>query len=75
MQEVKTYDAKMAGQRRGSVFLGVGWTLLVMAMIAGVYVFQDIREGTHFFIAYAGSLGLLGVMAVGYGQHLRRSNS
>jgi hypothetical protein len=74
MENSKTYDAKTGGQRRGSVAVAVGWTLLAMSMVVGVYVFQDIREGTHFFIAYAGAMGLIGLMLIGYGQRLRRSN-
>jgi hypothetical protein len=75
MQErIKTYDAKMAAQRRGSVALAVGWTLLAFAMIAGIYVFQDFREGTRLFVHYAGVLALLGLMMVGYGRRLRRFN-
>jgi len=75
MQEtIRTYDAKMAGQRRGSVALAVGWTLLAMAMIVGIYVSQDVREGTRFFVHYAGVLALLGLMSIGYGNRLRRSN-
>jgi len=75
MQEtIRNYDAKMSAQRRGSVALAVGWTLLAMAMIVGIYVSQDIREGTRFFVNYAGVLALLGFMSIGYGSRLRRSN-
>ena len=74
MQETKTYDAKMAAQRRGSAALAVGWTLLAFAMIAGIYVFQDIREGSRLFVDYSGVLALLGLMVLGYGRRLRRSN-
>ncbi|MGA2989624.1 MAG: hypothetical protein ABSD88_04040 [Candidatus Korobacteraceae bacterium] len=74
MENSRTYDAKTKAQRRGSVALAVGWTLLAMAMLVGIYVFQDIREGTHFFIAYAGVMAFIGVMAIGYGQHLRSAN-
>ena len=75
MQEsISPYDAKMRAQRRGSVALAVGWTLLAMAMVVGIYVFQDIREGTHFFVAYAGFMALLGLISIGYGGHLRRTN-
>ena len=58
MQEMKTYDAKVAAQRRASVALAVGWTLLAFAMIAGIYIFQDIREGSRFFIVLLGSAGV-----------------
>ena len=74
MQETKTYDAKVAAQRRASVALAVGWTLLAFAMIAGIYIFQDIREGSRFFIVYSGVLALLGLTVIGYGRHLRGSN-
>ncbi|MGA2964287.1 MAG: hypothetical protein ABSD96_21715 [Candidatus Korobacteraceae bacterium] len=75
MQEtLRSYDAKMAAQRRGSVALAVGWTLLAMAMIVGIYVSQDIREGTRFFVNYAGVLALLGLMSIGYGNRVRRLN-
>ena len=75
MPKVKSYDAKVQAQRRGSIALAVGWTLLCFAMLVGIFVFQDYREGTHLFIAYSGIIALLGVLSVGYGQHLRRTNS
>jgi predicted benzoate:H+ symporter BenE len=75
MQEpIKTYDAKVDAQRRGSAALAAGWTLLVFAMIAGIFVGQDVREGSHLFIDYAGVLALLGLIVIGYGNRLRRSN-
>jgi hypothetical protein len=64
----------MAAQRRASVALAVGWTLLAFAMMAGIYIFQDIREGSRLFIDYSGVLALLGLMVIGYGGRLRRSN-
>lgn len=72
MPQALTRDARVAIQRRGSAALAVGWTLLAFAMIAGIYVFQDIREGTFFFRLYAGVLALAGLVIIGYGHHLRR---
>jgi hypothetical protein len=73
-EAMRSDDAKLAARRRGFVALALGWTLLGMAMIAGMYVFQGIREGTRFFVHYAGALALLGLMSIGYGNRLRRSN-
>jgi hypothetical protein len=75
MPQALTRDARVAIQRRGSAALAVGWTLLAFAMIAGIYVFQDIREGTFFFRLYAGVLAVAGIVIIGYGQHLRRGGS
>ena len=74
MENSRSYDARMRAQRRGSIALAVGWTLLVFAMLMGMYVFQDLREGTRFMIAYSGAMAMAGIMTVGYGQHLRRSS-
>lgn len=68
-----SYDAKLVGQQHGSVVLSVGWTLLAMAMLVGIYCFQDFREGTHFWLAYDGSMAFVGLLTIGYGMRLRRS--
>jgi hypothetical protein len=68
------YDAKLQAQRRGSVALAVGWTLLGFAMLVGIFVFQDLREGTRLFIGYSGVLALAGAILLGYGTRLRRLN-
>jgi len=70
----ESYDAKVAAQRRGSGALAAGWTLLAFAMIAAIWVGQDVREGSHLFIAYAGVLAFVGLMIIGYGSRLRRSH-
>ena len=75
MESSRNYDAKTQAQRRGSIALAVGWTLLSFAMMMGIYVFQDLREGTRFMIGYSGAIGLVGVLTAGYGHRLRRSNS
>jgi hypothetical protein len=74
MENSRSYDARMRAQRRGSIALAVGWTLLVFAMLMGMYVFQDLREGTRLMIAYSGAVAMAGIMAVSYGLRLRRSS-
>ncbi len=74
MENSRNYDAKMRAQRRGSIALAVGWTLLSFAMLMGIYVFQDVREGTRFMIGYSGAIGLAGIITAGYGHRVRRLN-
>ena len=74
MENSRNYDAKTRAQRRGSIALAVGWTLLSFAMLMGIYVFQDVREGTRFMIGYSGAIGLVGIITAGYGHRVRRLN-
>jgi len=74
MENSRNNDAKTRAQRRGSIALAVGWTLLSFAMLMGIYVFQDVREGTRFMIGYSGAIGLVGIIAAGYGHRVRRLN-
>ena len=74
MESSRNYDVRMQALRRGSVALAVGWTMLAFAMLMGIYVFQDLREGTRFMIVYSGVIAAAGMVTAGYGQHLRRAN-
>lgn len=67
------HETKFQENRRfGSVLLMVGWILLGMAGITGIYVFQDIREGTFLWLVWNGVLGVLGLGFVAVGTHYRR---
>ncbi len=64
-------DARLQEQRVGSQTMILGFVILGMAAILGIYVFVDIREGTHLMLAVSGTLGLIGLILIGYGEHKR----
>lgn len=59
-------------RRLGSDLLMVGWVLLGMCAITGIFVFQDIREGTHTWLVWNGLFGFLGLALVAVGTMVRR---
>lgn len=57
--------------RRGSVLLTLGWILLWMTALTGMFAFQDIREGTYFWVVWSAIQGALGLGLVLAGSHYR----
>ena len=59
-------------RRIGSQMLIIGWILLGMCAIGGIYLFQDIREGTHTWFAFDTIFGIIGLALVAAGSIFRR---
>ncbi|HEY3927305.1 MAG TPA: hypothetical protein VGL89_02915 [Candidatus Koribacter sp.] len=59
-------------RRLGSWLLMTGWVLWGMCAIGGMFVFQDIREGTHMWLVYDGVFGFIGLVLVAAGTIFRR---
>jgi hypothetical protein len=59
-------------RRLGSFMLVLGWILLGMNAIPAMYVFQDIREGTKFWLISGAVVGVIGVALVVIGTIVRR---
>lgn len=59
-------------RRLGSDVLMVGWVLLGMCAVTGIFVFQDIREGTHLWLVWNTVFGILGLALVVIGTAIRR---
>ena len=67
------HETRFQSERQlGSDLLMLGWVLLGMCAIAGIFVFQDIREGTHMWLAFEAIVGIVGLALVGVGTYLRR---
>ncbi len=59
------------GKRRGSVMLTLGWIVLWMTAMVGCFVFQDIREGSSFWLVWSGIQGFAGLVLVAAGVRYR----
>lgn len=59
-------------KRLGSVMPTLGWVVLWMTALVGCFVFQDIREGTRFWIVWSGLQGIFGLGLVFAGTRYRR---
>jgi hypothetical protein len=66
-------DEKFATQRRGTVMMAVGWTLLGMSFLLGIYTFSAIREGTPSWLWYESVIGVLGLVLIAIGMMRRKS--
>ncbi len=64
-------DARLRQQRTGSQALILGWVILGMAGILGIYNFVDIREGTHLMLTVSTVLALIGLVLIAFGEFKR----
>ncbi len=66
-------DNTVENRRLGSVLLTVGWILLWMDAVLGVFFFISLRNGSWFWPIWLGIEGLLGLILVIMGTHYRRA--
>lgn len=66
-----TQDNRLDSQHTGSVLLTVGGILLGMALLLGIYTFQDIREGTSTLLWTVSVLTVIGLVLVAFGAWKR----
>ena len=66
-------DNTVENRHLGSVLLTVGWTLLWMDAILGVFFFISLRNGSWFWPIWLAVEGLLGLVLVMMGSHYRRA--
>lgn len=59
-------------RRLGSMMLVLGWILMGMNGIAGIFVFQDIREGTHLWLVWSAVVGIVALALIAFGTVKRR---
>lgn len=59
-------------RRLGSQLLVIGWILLGMNGLAAMFVFQDIREGSHLWLVFGGVVGVIGLALITIGTIKRR---
>jgi hypothetical protein len=66
-------DNTVENRRLGSVLLTIGWILLWMDGLLGVFFFQSLRNGSWFWPIWLGVEGLLGLVLVIMGTSYRRA--
>ncbi len=66
-------DNTVENRRLGSVLLTVGWILLWMDALLGVFFFISLRNGSWFWPIWLGIEGLLGLALVIMGTRYRRA--
>ena len=59
-------------RRLGSQLLILGWILMGMNGIAAMFVFQDIREGTHMWLIWSAVVGIIALALIAFGTIKRR---
>jgi hypothetical protein len=64
-------DAQLRQQRTGSQTMVLGFVILGMAAILGIYNFVDVREGTHLMLSMSGGLGFIGLVLIAIGEYKR----
>src|SRR6202000_3544486 len=66
-------DNTVENRQLGSVLLTVGWILLWMDAILGVYFFISLRNGSMFWPVWLAIEGVLGLVLVIMGSRYRRA--
>ena len=66
-------DNTVENRRLGSVLLTVGWILLWMDAILGMFFFISLRNGSWFWPIWLGVEGVLGLVLVIMGTRYRRA--
>lgn len=66
-------DNTVENRRLGSVLLTVGWVLLWMDAVLGVFFFESLRDGSRFWPIWLGIEGMLGLVLVVMGNRYRRA--
>lgn len=66
-------DNTVENRRLGSILLTVGWILLWMDAILGIFFFISLRDGSWFWPIWLGIEGVVGLVLVIMGNHYRRA--
>jgi len=66
-------DNTVENRRLGSVLLTLGWVLLWMDAVLGVFFFESLRDGSQFWPIWLAIEGVLGLVLVMMGTHYRRA--
>jgi hypothetical protein len=69
--ETAQEDARISQQRTGSQTMIIGFVILGMGAVLGIYTFVDLREGTHLMLTMSGVLGLIGLVLIAIGEYKR----
>lgn len=64
-------ETEIDDQRIGSVLVAVGWTMLGMVFILGIYTFSAIRQGTPSWLWFEGVIGVIGLVLIAVGVKRR----
>ncbi|HWR36101.1 MAG TPA: hypothetical protein VN622_09560 [Clostridia bacterium] len=56
----RTQDAEIDAQRTGSLLLTLGWLVLAVDALLGIYAFPAIRDGSQSWLWLVAILGVIG---------------
>lgn len=68
-----TVDNTVENRQLGSILLTIGWIMLWMDGILGVFFFTSLRDGSMFWPIWLGVLGFIGLVLVIMGSRYRRA--
>ena len=66
-------DNTVENRQLGSIMLTIGWILLWMDAILGIYFFQSLRNGSMFWPIWLAIEGVIGLALVILGTRYRRA--
>lgn len=66
-------DNTVENRQLGSIMLTIGWILLWMDALLGVFFFQSLRNGSMFWPIWLAVEGLIGLVLVMMGTRYRRA--
>ena len=74
-RQLQHEDQRLAELQRGSATMVVGWIILGMASVCGLFLFQTFRDGTLVWRNLTLVMGAIGFVLVLWGNYLRKANS
>jgi hypothetical protein len=74
-RQLQHEDARLAGLQEGSIAMVVGWIILGMAALCGLFLFQTFREGTLLWRNMTLVMGAIGFVLVLWGNYRRKTSS
>ncbi len=60
-------DSELGAQQDGAIMMAVGWTLLGMFILVGIFTFSAVRQGTPSWLIFEALIGIPGLVLVGLG--------
>jgi membrane protein implicated in regulation of membrane protease activity len=72
-QDQVAIDNTIENRRLGSVLLTLGWILLWVGAMYGIFFFNSLRDGSWFWPISLAVVGVLGVILVVMGSRYRRA--
>jgi hypothetical protein len=68
-------DERLFEQQNGSEFMIIGFIIFGVGAVLSIFNFSDLRQGTHLMLAYTGTLIVIGLALIAYGEYRRSTNA